>query len=134
MSKSFRDMGEISKETEKQQKKEVKDLEVLTRRTQRWWCEEMNFWEGSFVISFVIPFNLYTLMVWINEKILKPKFWLTMMINNVFYFAFPFFFFCLLSFQGHTPGVWSSQARGQIRATAPGLRHSHSNAGSRLSL
>ena len=39
-----------------------------------------------------------------------------------------FFFFCFL---GLNPQVWgSSQARGWIEATASGLHHSHSNAGS----
>ena len=36
------------------------------------------------------------------------------------YFSFfPFFFFCLLSFYGHTYGIWSSQARGLIRVIVP---------------
>ena len=38
-----------------------------------------------------------------------------------------YFIFCFL-FQGCVCGMWSSQARGQIRAAAAGPRHSHSNA------
>ena len=47
--------------------------------------------------------------------------------------AFFFFFFFLLF--GSAPAAYgSSQARGQVRATATSLHHSHSNTGSELCL
>ena len=48
--------------------------------------------------------------------------------KKCFFFFFFFFFFCLLR---STPVAYgSSHARGQIRAAAAGLCHSHSNTGS----
>ena len=44
--------------------------------------------------------------------------------------AYYYFFFFLL-FRATPMAYGSSQARGQIRATAAGLCHSHSNAGSK---
>ena len=52
--------------------------------------------------------------------------------NNftIWIFFFYFFVFCLSAFSWATPTAYvGSQARGPIRATAAGLRHSHSNAG-----
>ena len=43
-----------------------------------------------------------------------------------------FFFFCL--FRAAPTAYGGSQARGQVRSTAAGLHHSHSNAGSKLHL
>ena len=57
---------------------------------------------------------------------------------EVFHFCCPlhkaafFFFFCL--FRAALVAYGSSQARGGIRATAAGLHHDHSNAGSELFL
>ena len=46
-----------------------------------------------------------------------------------------FFFFCLFAISWATPEAYGgSQARGRIRAVAPRLRQSHSNAGSELRL
>ncbi len=46
-----------------------------------------------------------------------------------------FFFFCLFAISWAAPAAYGgSQARGQIGAAAPGLRQSHSNAGSELRL
>ena len=44
------------------------------------------------------------------------------------------FFFFFLLFRSAPATYGSSQARGQIRATAAGLHHSQSNTGSRLHL
>ena len=55
---------------------------------------------------------------------LKPflmRFWYSVTMKSIgvlFYFIF---------FKGPTHGIWSSEARGQIRAVAAGLHHSHSN-------
>ena len=43
-------------------------------------------------------------------------------------------FFFFFPFRAAPPAFGSSQARGQIRATATGLHHSHSNSGSELYL
>ena len=52
--------------------------------------------------------------------------------------AFPlvvyYFFFFLCYFRATPVSYGGSQARGQIRATAPGHSHSHSNLGSELCL
>ena len=51
--------------------------------------------------------------------------------ENAFYFLFLFFLFCFFEGGGSIPPAHgSSQARGQIRPTAAGLHHSHSNKGS----
>ena len=52
-------------------------------------------------------------------------------LTNLFFFFF-FFFFGL--FRSETAAYVGSQTRGTIGATAAGLYHSHSNAGSRLHL
>ena len=58
-----------------------------------------------------------------------PQHWLSTPTFYLFLFLFYYFIFRA------TPIVYgSSQARVQIRATAAGLRHSHSNAGSQLHL
>ena len=47
---------------------------------------------------------------------------------------FSFFIFVFLLFRAAPTAYESSQARGQIEATAPGVHHSHSNTGSELHL
>ena len=56
--------------------------------------------------------------------------------SNIFYFFnFYLFIFCLFAFSRATPTTYGGlQARGLIEATAAGLRQSHSNSGSELSL
>ena len=53
--------------------------------------------------------------------------------RGFFVFLFFLFFFVLL-FRATPSAYGSSQARGQIRATAASLHHSHSNTGSKLGL
>ena len=50
------------------------------------------------------------------------------------FFFLVFWFLFFFAFYGHTHAYGISQARGQIRATAAGLCHNHSNAGSELGL
>ena len=61
----------------------------------------------------------------------KKLFFLRFSLVKVFLFLLLFFFFffvfCLLSFWGHTWGIW--RFLGWIGATAAGLHHSHSNGG-----
>ena len=52
---------------------------------------------------------------------------------NLFLFYFILFYLFLL-FRAAPTAYGSSQARGPIGATAAGLRHSHSNAGSEMQL
>ena len=69
----------------------------------------------------------------------QGKLWqeLQSQVTHIFFFSsssffFFFFFFCFLE---PTPVAYGSrQARGQIRATAAGLHHSHSKAESKLCL
>ena len=53
----------------------------------------------------------------------------------LFFLSFLFFVFFFLAISWPAPAAYGgSQARGQVRAVATGLRQSHSNAGSELRL
>ena len=61
--------------------------------------------------------------------------WKLLIVKTVYYFLFLFILFYFFVCFRATPAAYGgSQARGQIRARAAGLHHSHSNAGSKLCL
>ena len=64
-------------------------------------------------------------IVWV--PIMAQLFYSSLNLKCISFFLF-FFFFCL--FRAIPTAYGSSQARGQIRAIAAGLHHSHSNVGS----
>ena len=65
----------------------------------------------------------WDLLRWGKKQSLNPQFWCSP------------FVFCLFAISWAAPETYGgSQARGQIRAAAAGLRQSHSNAGSEPSL
>ena len=78
---------------------------------------------GSSLIDFLVHFP--------STNILPPAMWDycgAQIFPNLNFFFFFFFFFCI--FRAAPAAYGGSQARGQIRAAAAGLHHSHSNAGS----
>ena len=79
-----------------------------------------NGWPESLVILSLNPFLFNT-----NSSIL--------VFQSILLLLLFFFFFFFLLYRAALPAPTGSQARGRIGATAAGLHHSHSNAGSKLS-
>ena len=63
------------------------------------------------------------------NTVLNMKHRLAVGVKYGFKYVACFFFWFVLSFRATLAGYGGSQARGQIRAVAAGLRHSHSNMG-----
>ena len=64
-----------------------------------------------------------------NISLIVSCIFMLLTVQFVFIFIFHYLFICF--FRAASMAYASSQARGQIRASAAGLCHSHSNAGSK---